>query len=141
VFPLRYFGYRDWLLLAVMMALVVIWFAIPTTASLSICGEGAAMSSSLPERRTGLILAVEFPSPCDGNESRIRDSVLGGLVQVRTPGPFEGMQSLPRPHCVDIVALSYICSSWENPLCLLGGAKRCWPAQLHLLVVYCPKQG
>ena len=42
--------------------------------------------SSLPRRRAGPMLTIEFPSPCDGCESA-RRSVFGRLVQVRTPSP------------------------------------------------------
>jgi hypothetical protein len=33
------------------------------------------------------MLAVEFPSPCDGSELESGRSVFGGLVQVRTSSP------------------------------------------------------
>jgi hypothetical protein len=41
----------------------------------------------LAGRRAGRILAVEFPSPCDGSESGIRPLRLRRLVQVKTTSP------------------------------------------------------
>jgi hypothetical protein len=65
-------------------------------------------------RQAGPLLAVEFPSPCDGSESGIRRSVFGRLVQVRTPSPTKEC-NLYRAYGVHNVSLGYICSSWENP--------------------------
>jgi hypothetical protein len=82
------------------------------------------------------MLAVEFPSPCDGSGSACR-SIFGGVGAGEDPEPFEGMQSLAgqtvhkqtetvqigliiepqrrenHSQGVDIVSLSPICSSWE----------------------------
>ena len=41
------------------------------------------------------MLAVEFPSPCDGANLESGAPSSKGLVQVRTASPLEGMQSLP----------------------------------------------
>jgi hypothetical protein len=61
---------------------------VRTTLRLDRASGGRKRAISATCRKTSCrILAVEFPSPCDGSELESGRSVFGGLVQVRTSSP------------------------------------------------------